>query len=68
MNAATLAAVGVSAGDKLQVSQGDAQAIVDAELDPRVADGVIRLAAAHPTTAGLATMFGAAKVARASGG
>jgi len=68
MNAATLAAVGVSAGDKLQVSQGDAQAIVDAELDPRVADGVIRLAAAHPTTAGLATMFGAARVARASGG
>ncbi len=65
MNASTLASIGVSAGEKVCVSQGSGQAIVDAELDARVADGVVRLAAAHPSTAGLASMFGAVKVGRA---
>ncbi len=65
MNAATLASIGVSAGEKVCVSQGGGQAIVDSELDATVADGVIRLATAHPSTAGLASMFGAVKVGRA---
>jgi NADH-quinone oxidoreductase subunit G len=65
MNAATLASLGIAAGEKVCVSQATGQAIVDSELDARVADGVVRLAAAHPSTAGLASMFGAVKVGRA---
>jgi NADH-quinone oxidoreductase subunit G len=65
MNAATLASLGIAAGEKVCVSQATGQAIVDSELDARVADGVVRLAAAHLSTAGLASMFGAVKVGRA---
>jgi len=65
MNAATLAGLGLAAGQRVRVAQGEGHALVDARLDERVADGAVRLAAAHADTAGLASMFGAVKVSRA---
>ncbi len=65
MNAATLAALGLSAGERVRVTQGGGEAVVEAVCDDTVAEGVLRLATAHPSTAGLASMFGAVTVARA---
>jgi NADH-quinone oxidoreductase subunit G len=66
MNAATLAAVGVAAGDAVRVTQGQgAGALLEAALDERLADGVVRVAAGHESTAKLGAMFGAIAVERA---
>jgi len=65
MNAATLAAVGIADGDPVRVAQGQGEAIVAARLDPALADGVVRLAAAHASTAALSSMFGAVRVSKA---
>jgi NADH-quinone oxidoreductase subunit G len=58
MNAATLASVGVAAGDAVWVKLGGGEARLVAALDTRVADGTVRVAAAHDATARLAAMFG----------
>ncbi|GAA4411657.1 NADH-quinone oxidoreductase subunit NuoG [Quisquiliibacterium transsilvanicum] len=65
MSAATLASLGLSAGERVRVAQGGGEALVEAAQDDAVAAGVVRLAAAHASTAGLASMFGAVTVARA---
>jgi NADH-quinone oxidoreductase subunit G len=70
MNAATLAGLGIAAGDAVRVRQATAggaqgEALLDAELDAQVADGVVRIAAAHPLTAGLGPMIGTITVERA---
>jgi NADH-quinone oxidoreductase subunit G len=70
MNAATLAGLGLQSGDALRVSQPAAdgaagEALLDAVLDASVADGTVRIAAAHHSTAGLGPMFGAVTVERA---
>ncbi|MEK9721700.1 MAG: molybdopterin-dependent oxidoreductase, partial [Quisquiliibacterium sp.] len=65
MNASTLQALGVSDGDLVRVAQGQGEAHVKAELDPRVANGVVRLAAAHASTATLSSMFGVVRVSKA---
>jgi NADH-quinone oxidoreductase subunit G len=64
-NASTLAAFGVAAGDKVQVRQGEGSALLEAALDPTVADGVVRIAAAHASTSGLGPMFGPITLERA---
>ncbi|MGE0310492.1 MAG: NADH-quinone oxidoreductase subunit NuoG [Lautropia sp.] len=65
INAGTLARLGIASGDRVRVSQGGATIEVDAILDDAVADGVVRLAAAHPVTAALPGMFGPLTVERA---
>jgi len=65
MSSATMARLGLAHGDLIRVDQGSGHAVVDVELDEAVADGVLRLATAHATTAGLASMFGAVRVAKA---
>ncbi len=65
MNAATLAALGLAQGDQVRLSQGGGEAVLEAALDASVADGVVRAAAAHPSTARLASMFGAVALAKA---
>ena len=65
MSAATLARVGAAAGERVRVRQGEGEAVLVAELDAGLADGSVRVAAAHPTTAGLAAMFGPVSVERA---
>ena len=41
----------------MRVRQGGGEALVVIERDDRLPDGALRLAAAHPTTAGLGGMF-----------
>ena len=69
MNAQTAAALGLQAGDKVRVAQkwaeGEGEATLDVVLDGGVADAVVRVAAAHPSTAGLAGMFGPVTVRKA---
>ena len=52
------------AGEWVKVSQGAASAVLPARLDPLLPDGVVRVPAGHPATAGLGPMFGAITVER----
>ena len=62
VNARTLAALGFAAGARVRVEQTAAgvsgHATLELELDDTLADQVLRIAAAHPTTAGLASLAG----------
>ncbi len=64
MNAATLAKLGVAAGDKVKVGAGDT-AILAAQLDAGLPDGVLRVAAAHADTVALGPMSGVLSVEKA---
>jgi NADH-quinone oxidoreductase subunit G len=64
-NARTLAGFGVAAGDKVRVRQGDDTALLEAELDATLPDGVVRVAAGHASTATLGAMFGPIALERA---
>jgi NADH-quinone oxidoreductase subunit G len=57
MNARTAAALGLVAG-KVRVRQGEGSALLELHIDERVADGTVRVAAAHASTAALGAMFG----------
>ena len=65
MNAATLAQLGVSAGDQVRVKQGQGEAVLLAKADEGVPAGCVRVAAAHASTAALGDMFGVITVERA---
>jgi NADH-quinone oxidoreductase subunit G len=65
MNAATLNKLGFAAGDRLRVRQGEGEALLVAQLDAGLADGSVRIAAAHQTTARLGALFGQLTVERA---
>ena len=64
-NANTLQAFGVRPGDTVRVKQGDATALLEVVLDPRIADGVVHVPAAHESTATLGPMFGPITLERA---
>jgi NADH-quinone oxidoreductase subunit G len=66
VNAAQAAKLGLAAGAKVSVSQAGSsgKAIVDLAIDAGLADGVVRLSAAHASTAMLASMVGAVEVAK----
>jgi NADH-quinone oxidoreductase subunit G len=57
--------LGVKAGERVRVRQGEGMAIVEVALDERLPEGCVRLAAAHRHTAGLGPMFGAISLERA---
>ena len=56
-NARTLAALGLQSGARIRVSQStgalSGEALLELELDDTLADQVVRIASAHPSTAGL---------------
>ena len=56
--AATMAALGVTQGDLVTLTQAGGQARLVAQRDDRVAPGVVQVSAAHPGTAALPMMFG----------
>lgn len=45
-------------GDAVRVAQGAAAVVMPAREDPTLAPTAVRVAAAHPATAGLGAMFG----------
>ena len=57
-------ALGVSAGQKVRVLQ-EGEALLEVAIDDRLPEGVVRVSAAHASTAGLGAMFGELKVERA---
>ena len=57
--------LGLQAGGTVRVSQGAAQALLPARCEASLPDGVVRVAAGHPDTAGLGAMFGAISVEKA---
>jgi NADH-quinone oxidoreductase subunit G len=65
MNAATVTRLGLAAGDRVRLRQGEGAAVLDLQVDERVADGAVRVAAAHVSTAALGPMFGPVRVERA---
>ena len=64
MNAALMRGLDVRAGDPVLVRQGEGEARLEAALDAKLPDGCVRVAAAHPATAGLGAMFGTLSVAK----
>jgi len=69
-NARTLAALGFTAGARVRIEQAAAgvvgHALLELELDDTLADQVLRIAAAHSTTAGLASLAGPVTVTGAA--
>ncbi|MDR1064136.1 MAG: NADH-quinone oxidoreductase subunit NuoG [Azoarcus sp.] len=63
MSASTLAALGVSAGDKVRVT-GTGAVELQAVADEGLAPGCVRIAAAHPATVALGPMHGDLSVER----
>ncbi len=57
--------LGLQPGAMVRVAQGAASAVLPAREDATLAAGAVRIAAGHPSTAGLGAMFGAISVARA---
>ncbi|MFN3564675.1 MAG: NADH-quinone oxidoreductase subunit NuoG [Burkholderiaceae bacterium] len=68
-NAATLARFGLAPGAKARVvqsaAQGEAAALLECALDERLPDGVVRVPAAHASTATLGALFGPIALERA---
>ena len=64
MSSATLARLGISAGSKVRVARGAGQVEVLALADEGVAEGCVRIAAAHASTAALGAMSGELSVER----
>jgi NADH-quinone oxidoreductase subunit G len=58
MNKNMFAQLGLASGDKVKIVQGKGEAALDADLDHNLPDNCVRIAAGHPTTAGLDAMFG----------
>src|SRR5690606_21057108 len=50
MNAATLQVLGLNDGDAVRVRSADGEAALQAELDPAVADGAVRISATFAET------------------
>jgi NADH-quinone oxidoreductase subunit G len=64
MNALTLAEIGVAEGAQVKVRQGRGEAVLTAAIDASVPAGVVRVAAAHPSTCGLDGLSGPITVER----
>jgi NADH-quinone oxidoreductase subunit G len=58
MHRSTLSSLGVSEGGQVKVKQGRGEAVLTAIVDSQVPPGVVRIAAAHPSTCNLEGMTG----------
>jgi len=65
MAPATLQRLGIAAGDRVRVRQGEGEAVVEAGSDDSLPAGCVRLAAGHRLTAELGPMFAPVNVERA---
>jgi len=66
MNRNMFAQLGLASGDKVRISQEKGEAVLYADLDHKLPDNCVRVAAGHVSTAGLGPMFGAVSVAKIS--
>jgi NADH-quinone oxidoreductase subunit G len=65
VNRTLLDQLGVEEGGQIKVRQGNGEAVLATQIDPGVPPGVVRIAAAHPSTCGLAGLSGPVEVSRA---
>jgi len=65
LSAALAQKLGVADGAHVRVKQGSGSAVLAAAIDKKLPDNVVRVAAAHASTAALGAMFGAITVERA---
>lgn len=65
MSAAMMARLGLEAGVKVVVRQGQGEAVLAAVCDEAVADGCVRIAAGHESTSALGDLVGPISVERA---
>jgi NADH-quinone oxidoreductase subunit G len=56
--------LGLAEGDRVRVAQDGGEAILPVQADASVPPGCVRIAAAHPLTAGLGDMFGTVTLER----
>jgi NADH-quinone oxidoreductase subunit G len=66
MNAQLMQRLGIAAGQPVRVTQGEGEARLVAALDERLPDDCVRVAAGHPSTAGLGAMGGALRIEKLS--
>jgi len=66
MNAKLMQRLEITAGTPLRLRQDGGEAALAAALDDRLPDDCVRVAAAHPSTAGLGAMFGALRLEKDS--
>jgi len=64
MNRNLFAQLGLVFGDKVRISQEKGEALLHADLDHKLPDNCVRVAAGHPATAGLGAMFGTVSLER----
>jgi NADH-quinone oxidoreductase subunit G len=60
-----LDALGIAEGAQIKIGQGAGEAVLATQVDPAVPPGVVRIAAAHPSTCGLEGLSGPVTVERA---
>jgi NADH-quinone oxidoreductase subunit G len=65
MSRTLLENLGIAEGAQVKVKQGRGEAVLAAQVDTAVPPGVIRIAAAHPSTCGLEGLSGPVAVERA---
>ncbi|MGE5089305.1 MAG: NADH-quinone oxidoreductase subunit NuoG [Candidatus Levyibacteriota bacterium] len=65
VNRTLLDALGIAEGAQIKVRQGAGEAVLATQVDPAVPPGVVRIAAAHPSTCGLEGLSGPVTVERA---
>ena len=65
VNRTLLDQLGLEEGGQIKVRQGNGEAVLATQVDPGVPPGVVRIAAAHPSTCGLGGLSGPVEVSRA---
>jgi NADH-quinone oxidoreductase subunit G len=65
VNRTLLDQLGIDEGAQIKVRQGRGEAVLATQVDPGVPPGVVRIAAAHPSTCGLDGLSGPVQVERA---
>ena len=65
VNRTLLDALGIAEGAQIKIGQGAGEAVLATQVDPAVPPGVVRIAAAHPSTCGLEGLSGPVTVERA---
>ena len=63
MSHASLARLGLREGERVRITQGGGEAVLEVRRDDRVPADCVRIQAGHPSTAGLGAMFGEAQLA-----
>ncbi|HEY0844936.1 MAG TPA: NADH-quinone oxidoreductase subunit NuoG, partial [Noviherbaspirillum sp.] len=62
LSAALAQQLGIADGGQVKVIQGQGSAVLEAAIDAKLPDNVVRVSAAHPSTTSLGAMFGAISV------